>query len=672
MRISPGNAQHIGARDQQQDSFGFSDLNDSAFVVHAGVVAVVADGMGGMAHGNAASQAAVRAFLNAYAGKSPRESIPQALDRALKQANSAVTTLAKNAGLEDGMGTTLVAAAVHGGSLYWISAGDSRVYLLRGGQLAKLTSDHIYANELRKEVVKGKLSRAEALGNTQRGDLTSYLGLDHLPEVDHNLRAFPIHPGESVILCSDGLYRGLTEDEIAATFRGNPQSACENLVQHVLEKRLPHQDNVTVVALNCDPDSVAKRDGHTKIALVLSTIFLTAALGLGGYWLWSTLHPANYTVMTQGKPEQEVTQIENPPTASITPPPEHTPIQKPERSVSGHPSSGRSEVVKPGNAKVPGPAETPGPSQGAVRFMPSAVEFQEQIGSTMPKDQEITLINEGREPLKVSSFQVTGPDRSDFGLEGVFCGTLGTGKSCKFTVSFTPRRIGRHEAKLTVKDESGKLYEAELTGTGIGQSPPAAPNEKESSAASPKTGGSLTQGTQPQQVTSPSASAGSQVSTPALQSPSKFPPSPESPAGKASAPAPPNAPEVELSPPKELSFRATAGGRSKVLDLTIKNTGKAPLTITSTRIDGSDKSDFVRTEGKCLDGPIEPASKCVMKISFEPKKGSRRDADGAGASNKNKRTAVLLINDNASGGPHKVTLNGEIKRILKELIEGEQ
>ena len=73
MRFLPANAQHIGARHSQQDSFGFADPDDAAFIQHGGFLAIVCDGMGGMEHGDLAGRTAVRTFLEAYGRKTPQE-----------------------------------------------------------------------------------------------------------------------------------------------------------------------------------------------------------------------------------------------------------------------------------------------------------------------------------------------------------------------------------------------------------------------------------------------------------------------------------------------------------------------------------------------------------------------------------------------------------------------
>ena len=127
MRIVPGNARSAGARESQQDEFGFSDMEDRAFTAHGGVLAVVADGMGGLAMGREAARTAKTAMIREYEAKPPQEDVPRALHHALRQANAAVFEMARRAGIEEGKtGSTLAAAVVRGENPYWASVGDSR------------------------------------------------------------------------------------------------------------------------------------------------------------------------------------------------------------------------------------------------------------------------------------------------------------------------------------------------------------------------------------------------------------------------------------------------------------------------------------------------------------------------------------------------------------------
>lgn len=281
MKIVAGNAQHIGARQEQQDSFGFSDPSNEAFVAHGGFLGVVADGMGGLSHGSEASHAAVPAFLSAYESKAPGESIPDALARSLIAANRAVVNLADHFGSRNGTGTTLAAAVLHGDSLYWVSAGDSRVYLCHGSILTRITSDHVYARQLNEQVAKGKISRSEAEGNAERAALTSFLG--DLKEVDRSLRPFVVRPGDHIFICSDGLYRALSEAEITEAFRGDPQTACDTLVEQAVAKQRNHQDNLTIIALSTERSSAPDPAGGHRALLVFAALVLAAAIGGGIY-----------------------------------------------------------------------------------------------------------------------------------------------------------------------------------------------------------------------------------------------------------------------------------------------------------------------------------------------------------------------------------------------------
>ena len=252
MRIRPGNAQHQGARDSQQDSFGFSNLEDRAFTGHAGCLGVVADGMGGMAHGGAASATAVQVILREYGAKSAEETIQDALDRAVKRANEAVVAMAEAAGVPREVGTTLAAAVVHGAEMHWISVGDSRVYLCRRGRLTQVTVDHVYAAELDARLADGEISADRAETDPDRDALTSHLGQATLGAVDRSVTPLPLLEGDRIVVCSDGIYRALSPAEIAGALSGAPQDVCEALVSRIVAKQLAKQDNMTVIVLALD------------------------------------------------------------------------------------------------------------------------------------------------------------------------------------------------------------------------------------------------------------------------------------------------------------------------------------------------------------------------------------------------------------------------------------
>src|SRR5262249_55949541 len=159
---------------------GFADPEDQAFTAHAGFVSVVCDGMGGMEHGDAASRTAVRAFLEAYSQKIYTESIPAALERSVRAANTQVVALAREFGKVEGVGTTLVAAALIDTSMYFVSVGDSALFHVSGGQIQMVNRPHVFAVLLDQAVARGQMSQEAALTHPERESLTSYIGAEHL------------------------------------------------------------------------------------------------------------------------------------------------------------------------------------------------------------------------------------------------------------------------------------------------------------------------------------------------------------------------------------------------------------------------------------------------------------------------------------------------------------
>ena len=246
-----GNAQMIGSREEQQDAFGFTDKDDADFLQHGGVVTVVADGIGGHAHGGQASQLAVQAFLRDYQSKPKTVTIPDALYYALQAANLAVCEFAEAQGEPENCGTTLVAAVLHPQSdaLYWIGVGDSRLYLLREDEWVQLTADSNCAGQIIKKMARGAAIRNEPIPGLKPQALTSFLGKKKLREIDRAFRPFPVHAGDRLVLCTDGLYDSLSTQEMLECLRYDPQGACERLVRSLAAKNLPNQDNATVTVL---------------------------------------------------------------------------------------------------------------------------------------------------------------------------------------------------------------------------------------------------------------------------------------------------------------------------------------------------------------------------------------------------------------------------------------
>lgn len=249
MELLPGNASEIGGRQQQQDVFALSDFGDEAFVAHGGYLALVADGIGGLMFGAEAAYVAVASFLSSYRNKPVEQDVDQALDDALHAANRAVIDQARRCDCSDRMGTTLVAAVVHRGHLYWRSVGDSHLYLCRDSRLSQLNADHTYARSLQALVAEGLMSQDEADYHPERATLENFIGIGELEEVDHNLKPLPLQAGDKLLLCSDGIDGTLSADEIIACMSDSPMTAAQRLCAEVLAKQVAGQDNLTAVVL---------------------------------------------------------------------------------------------------------------------------------------------------------------------------------------------------------------------------------------------------------------------------------------------------------------------------------------------------------------------------------------------------------------------------------------
>jgi serine/threonine protein phosphatase PrpC len=216
-------------------------------VLAFGAIAAVADGMGGHAAGEVASQIAVER-LSHLAGE--QEALkPDDLIGAIFEVNQEILAAVVANPDRDGMGTTLSGLGVVrvGGSDHWMvfNVGDSRVYRLSDGMLTRVTVDHSVVEEL---IASGALSAEEAKVHPQRNVVTRSLGTDPAPQAD--VWVFPPTPGERFLICSDGLPLEIDDDQIGAVLRSEPnaQRAADELVSAAVSAG--GHDNVTVIIVD--------------------------------------------------------------------------------------------------------------------------------------------------------------------------------------------------------------------------------------------------------------------------------------------------------------------------------------------------------------------------------------------------------------------------------------
>lgn len=248
--LTPGNAQHIGSREEQQDAFYFSDFFDARSIQDNGILAVLADGMGGHDMGKTAASIAIETFVDSYELSVLQDTVPNRLTMAINAANQAVGKLGLEANVDTGC--TLIAAVIKDGLLYWIGTGDSRMYLWCQGRLVRLTNDFTYARNLEKLVAEQYISEEEAMNNPQRHCLYSYIGIRDNFRFDVCQKPICLKQGYKVLLSSDGLFGTLSEAEIAEEMPAFPQKAADQLIAKTLHKNIQYQDNVTILIMGCE------------------------------------------------------------------------------------------------------------------------------------------------------------------------------------------------------------------------------------------------------------------------------------------------------------------------------------------------------------------------------------------------------------------------------------
>lgn len=211
----------------------------------AGLLAIVADGMGGHGHGDVASLMAVQSVAFAYE-RAPDRPVAQALREALEQANRAIFFAAQQDAQLRGMGTTCTAVAIQAGMASCAHVGDSRLYLLRGGALYTMTTDHSYVGSL---VARGLMTAAEARVHEDRNVLLRALGTEPEVAIDCWQEPFPLCDGDRLLLCTDGLHGVATEDELTRIVTAaSPGDACRDLI--AAARGRGGSDNITVAVIH--------------------------------------------------------------------------------------------------------------------------------------------------------------------------------------------------------------------------------------------------------------------------------------------------------------------------------------------------------------------------------------------------------------------------------------
>jgi protein phosphatase len=244
--VELANMSDVGCvRSVNEDYFAYIEPEDQQEFDRRGRLLMIADGMGGHQGGQVASGLAVDAVRDRFL-QAESDDACAVLIESFQEAHRVILEASHDSRDLSGMGTTCCAAILKHGQLVYGSIGDSRLYLIRDGNVQPLTKDHTLVNALIKE---GVLSAEEARTHEQRNVLTAALGSESSPIAGEFAGApIPLRPGDTLLMCSDGLHGQVTDQEMGSAVDSQPLSdACRGLVE--LAKQRGGPDNITLQLL---------------------------------------------------------------------------------------------------------------------------------------------------------------------------------------------------------------------------------------------------------------------------------------------------------------------------------------------------------------------------------------------------------------------------------------
>ncbi|GED57636.1 serine/threonine phosphatase stp [Brevibacillus formosus] len=238
--IQIGNGQTIGRREEQDDYFSTATSSH-------GTIAVLADGISGLANGRLASTLAVTTFIREFTKLDNPKHMSLFFSRAASLANSEILQALRGSR----GGTTLVAGVIVEDKLYWGAVGDSIITVFRNGEFIPINQKDIYESVLEARFLSGEITKDEALEHPQKKQLINYLGYENFQNIEIGREPFPLEKGDKVILCSDGVYDTLTEMELEQILFQNiaAHDAADQIIEAVESKQKANQDNATILIL---------------------------------------------------------------------------------------------------------------------------------------------------------------------------------------------------------------------------------------------------------------------------------------------------------------------------------------------------------------------------------------------------------------------------------------
>ncbi len=247
--IEISSATHIGSREYQQDQVYVSESSERSPGEMRRILATVCDGMGGMTDGGKASETAVMLQKERFEviKDNPEADIPSFLDSVTQEANDIISRMPKENGR--GSGTTMVSVVVENDRFWWAASGDSRIYLLHDGKLQMLTRDHNYDMILKHKLKKCEITPEEYLAQRRKEALVSFLGIGDMRIKDISKEPIQLYKNDMIMLCSDGISKTISDDEIAYILQEGRGDKAKVLVEAAINKNRIKQDNTSAVVI---------------------------------------------------------------------------------------------------------------------------------------------------------------------------------------------------------------------------------------------------------------------------------------------------------------------------------------------------------------------------------------------------------------------------------------
>jgi len=220
-------------------------VNEDSYICEPPHLFAVADGMGGHAAGEIASNLAITKINSYIQENGHHEKSQQFLEKAIVEANTAIYQLAQSKDEYNGMGTTVTAIYIDGNKIYWAQVGDSRLYLLRNEEFIQITDDHSLVWEL---VQSGNMTKEEALIHPKRNMLTRAVGTSASLKIDTGIISWEID--DILLLCTDGLTNMVSEQQIYNHINnrhGDVRAIIDELV--VQANHAGGSDNITAILI---------------------------------------------------------------------------------------------------------------------------------------------------------------------------------------------------------------------------------------------------------------------------------------------------------------------------------------------------------------------------------------------------------------------------------------